>query len=128
MKRLLLFLVLLTFIGVPQVSLAQTDDTCSPEAVQIRVNLAITQYQATSPSDASSADALATLNNLQSTLDTLEAECQNAIEAEQRAELTSIYNDLQEGGYIIYVRHTHTDRSNGDSDLSQCETNATYPI
>lgn len=33
---------------------------------------------------------------------------------------TRILNMLQEGGYTVYVRHTHTDRFQTDTDLSDC--------
>ena len=34
------------------------------------------------------------------------------------AELSDLLEKLYEGGYVIYVRHTHTDRSRGDTDVS----------
>lgn len=122
MKRLLVFVLLMMVISIPQVSLAQTGDVCSPVAMQTRINLAITQYESTSPTANTTADALATLSTLQATVNTIVDECQGAVEAEERAALETLYSDLQTGGYIIYVRHTHTDRSNTDTDLSQCET------
>ena len=32
-----------------------------------------------------------------------------------------LLENLWNGGYILYVRHTHTDRSRGDTDLTSCD-------
>ncbi len=39
------------------------------------------------------------------------------------AVLTDTLNQLNEGGYVLYVRHTHTDRSRNDTDVrfGQCD-------
>lgn len=47
------------------------------------------------------------------------AECSaEAIELTEPAELADLLANLQMGGYVVYVRHTHTDRSRGDEDVS----------
>ena len=40
-----------------------------------------------------------------------------------RETLADLLSKLQGGGYVLYVRHTHTDRSRGDTDVSlgQCD-------
>ncbi len=40
-----------------------------------------------------------------------------------RDELRNMLSELQNGGYIVYVRHTHTDRTRRDTDtsLGQCD-------
>ena len=45
------------------------------------------------------------------------------VETSDHAELSALLDQLYEGGYILYVRHTHTDRSRGDTDVSlgQCD-------
>lgn len=45
------------------------------------------------------------------------------IETNDPDQLADLLAKLQEGGHVIYVRHTHTDRSRGDDDVSfgQCD-------
>lgn len=48
---------------------------------------------------------------------------EETIQLSDRAVLADLLNNLQGGGYVLYVRHTHTDRSRGDEDVSlgQCD-------
>jgi len=46
------------------------------------------------------------------------AQAQNIPTRIQQA--TNILNMLSPGGYTVYVRHTHTDRIRGDTDLTDC--------
>ncbi|MEM7115843.1 MAG: hypothetical protein AAF614_25605, partial [Chloroflexota bacterium] len=71
-------------------------------------------------------DALLSLTDwLNDTTATIATQCHTtAFELSTPDELADLYAKLQEGGYVVYVRHTHTDRSRGDTDtsLGRCET------
>ena len=41
-------------------------------------------------------------------------------QAQHLQEATNILNMLSTGGYTVYMRHTHTDRIRGDTDLTDC--------
>ena len=46
-----------------------------------------------------------------------------AVETTDQDQLANLLGKLKSGGFVIYVRHTHTDRSRGDTDVSlgQCD-------
>ncbi len=121
MRMVVLFAILMTMGS--GVAIAQDpDDPCSPENIRLRVERAMTNYETFSPSDADTVDALATLATLQDGLDAIYSDCSAAIEAVAQDEAVALLDMLYEGGYVLYVRHTHTDRTQSDTDLSSCET------
>ncbi|MEM9773735.1 MAG: hypothetical protein AAF902_04085 [Chloroflexota bacterium] len=95
------------------------DDPCSVAGQQQQIEEAFAQYQAED-------DALITLNRwVNEVTAEIAAQCQaEKFELTDPAELESLLEKLYKGGYVIYVRHTHTDRSRGDTDvtLGSCET------
>ena len=118
---LMIFAILMVVVGSVN---AQEDETdlCSVEAIEERVDAAFDEYDVTRIIDSSLDDALSSLEILQVALDDIYDEC-NAIRlARYTDDAQSILDLLREGGYVVYVRHTSTDRSQADTDLSSCET------
>lgn len=98
------------------------NDPCSPENVHLRVDRAITNYETFSPSDSDPLAALESLETLQTSLNEIYEECDAALQLAEVENAMALLEMLNEGGYVLYVRHTHTDRSQSDTDLSSCET------
>lgn len=95
------------------------EELCSVTGQQFLIEQAFAEFNAQN-------DALLDLNKWVNVITAeIAAECQpDNFELSDPAELESLLNKLYEGGYVIYVRHTHTDRSRGDTDVSlgSCET------
>jgi len=122
LRYILLVLVMFTlaFSGVN----AQDDstDACSTSAIEAQVDTAFEEYEVTRIIDSSIEDALSSLDYLQNLLDDIYDSC-NAIRlAEYTEDAQSVLDLLFEGGYVVYIRHTSTDRSQSDTNLSSCET------
>lgn len=111
----------------PAANLEETDllesaaGQCAPADIQARAVGPIALFQQPVADD-NLAASLAALEELQLALQDLAADCSSAQLAEDEARIADILEKLSSGGYVIYVRHTHTDRSRGDTDLSHCDT------
>lgn len=94
-------------------------DPCSVSGQQRQIEEAFSAFQAES-------DPLIELNRWTNELTAeISANCQaENFELTDPTELNLLLEKLYNGGYVIYVRHTHTDRSRGDTDvtLGSCDT------
>ena len=97
-------------------------DPCSVAGQQQQIDAAYASYQANRTTEA---PALPTLNEWVSiTTAEIVATCANAVSPlSEPNHVADMLAKLQAGGYVIYVRHTHTDRSRGDTNVSfgECE-------
>lgn len=119
-----LSMILLILFTISLSAMAQDDtiETCSVDDIQAQVDEAIAGYELTRISDSEIDDALISLEVLQASLEDIYHECDAERLAEFAEDAQIILDLLREGGYVIYVRHTSTDRSQSDTDLSSCET------
>lgn len=125
MRRLFpLFLTLFVmFTAVLGVQAQETDDDrCSPDSIQAAVTTATENYDILSMMDSDLEAALTSLESLQSELDAVYDDCNAVYLSGFEDDARMVLDLLREGGYVVYVRHTHTDRSRGDTDLSSCDT------
>ncbi|MEM8859178.1 MAG: hypothetical protein AAGD96_12700 [Chloroflexota bacterium] len=103
----------------PPTATPVSGDPCSVAGQQEKIESAFSAFQAES-------DPLIELNRWTNELTAeIAAECQaDDFQLTDPAELKALLEKLYEGGYVIYVRHTHTDRSRGDTDvtLGSCDT------
>lgn len=113
---LTLFLLPLTPLG------AQEETACSPESLANRITDSHESHTLTSQGDGNFEESLDSLDALYRELDSIYAECDEARYQDYVEEGTALLNDLGEGGYILYVRHTETDRSQSDTGFATCET------
>lgn len=102
---------------LPPTKAVEEGDTCSPSGQQQFIDRAFGDYQ---NSRALEADAVAVLTDwLSDVTADLAVACNPSItETTDPALLADLLEKLNGGGYVIYVRHTHTDRSRGDTDVS----------
>lgn len=118
-KRFLLLTLLLITLAV-QPSFAQDDDPCSVENLQGQVDEILAAYEANSEANQTPDAALASVAALRESLDEVYAQCAD-IAGLSREEAESLITMLREGGYVIYVRHTETDRTQVDTNTHSCE-------
>ncbi len=102
---------------LPPVAPVAEGDPCSIAGQQQQIDAAFATYQAARAVDR---DAVSELGDW---VDAIAAEiavdCSPfPIETTDRAELADLLDKLMAGGYVVYVRHTNTDRSRGDEDVS----------
>lgn len=123
-KKISFMLTVLLFTMSFVVS-AQDDfyvEACELDTFNSQIDTLLNDYFATRNVDGSTDGALVSVAVLHESLSAVHQEC---LQAQQEARLNSLevlLNDLYEGGYIIYVRHTHTDRSgSGDTEREGCE-------
>ncbi|MGB1251944.1 MAG: hypothetical protein ACPG8W_15100 [Candidatus Promineifilaceae bacterium] len=92
-------------------------DPCTTAAQQAQIDQSYAAYQAARSLDG---DAVAELANWMGGISAeIITTCNNAIFQPTDPEtLKDLLGKLQSGGYVVYVRHTHTDRSRGDTDVS----------
>ncbi len=125
-KRFLVLIPLL-FSSFLITTSAQDDalyiEACRLNSLYQQIEEAITTYAATRTIDSSTDGALVSVKALNDTIEGIYTEC---LEAQQEARfdyLSALLDDLYEGGHILYVRHTHTDRvGSGGTDREKCET------
>ena len=124
-KSLCLCGVLLLFF----VSIASAQDeeeykeACELDLFNEQIDGLIADYLATRQIDTSTDGALASVNALTSQLEDAYQTCLQLQREARSEELESLLQKLQDGGYIIYVRHTHTDRVGmGDTERENCES------
>ncbi len=103
----------------PPTEVPVAGDVCGVAGQQQKIQEAFADFQAQD-------DALLDLNSWVNGITAqISAECNGDLfELSDPAELADLLAKLYDGGYVIYVRHTHTDRSRGDTDVSlgSCET------
>jgi phosphohistidine phosphatase SixA len=68
------------------------------------------------PAESDLETSLDGLDSLSSAIRAIDAECDEARYQAYIAEGTEMLNDLRGGGYVLYVRHARTDRSQEDAD------------
>lgn len=123
MLKKLTLLALLTLLLMSLLSTtAQDESTCDSDSLAQIVEESYTSYTRDARGDNDFEESLDSLDVLYQSLDTLYADCDEARYQDYVEEGTTLLNDLREGGYIIYVRHTETDRSQIDSGYDSCET------
>lgn len=97
-------------------------EACELDIFNSQIDTILNDYLATRNVDGSTDGALMSIAVLNESLSAVYQDC---LQAQQEARLNSLevlLNDLYDGGYIIYVRHTHTDRSgSGDIEREGCE-------
>ncbi|MFK7802586.1 MAG: hypothetical protein AB8G95_13210 [Anaerolineae bacterium] len=97
-------------------------EECSTSWQQQFIDEAFVAYQA---NRADGAESVAELTDWLSDVSAdLAVACNPSVtETTDPEQLADLLIKLQDGGYVIYVRHTHTDRSRGDDDVSfgQCD-------
>jgi phosphohistidine phosphatase SixA len=119
LRMSMLFVVL---IGMAALMTAQDVEGCSAAGMTARIRDAYAVY---TEGAASTDDMETTLNGVNTLTHTIEAIHDECDEVRYQAYVeagTSLLEDLRSGGYILYVRHAATDRSQEDTDLSSCET------
>lgn len=126
-KRLILICVLfiVAFAVLPVAAQDDADEDmrdCSPAALRDEVDLLAGDFSLNAAGMTDVDSGLQLLAELEADINGLYTACTEQIAAERAEELTAVLDMLYEGGYVIYVRHTETDRSQGDTDLSSCET------
>ncbi len=126
LAKVLVIVLLLALMPISSV-VAQEDALYEPacDLVQfnVQVDALLTAYRGTRNIDFSTDGALASIAALQNDLDALYADCFEEQQTSRADRLTDLLERLQTGGYILYVRHTHTDRNGpGDTDRPGCET------
>ena len=108
---------------LPQAQPAAAGDLCSVAGQHAQIDEAFAAYRVARGAEA---NAVLELSEWANTVSSEIATACNAAAFELSApdELADLLDKLQSGGYIIYVRHTHTDRSRGDDDVSlgMCDT------
>ena len=114
--------------NTPLPELDDSEETAVPEACSIagqqaQIDAALNAYQAMRTDDA---NPVLDINQWVSTISAdITTNClANTFQLTDPGELATLLEALQAGGYVIYVRHTHTDRSRGDTDVSlgSCDT------
>lgn len=92
-------------------------DACSPVEQQAQIDASFAEYQAARSDDQDSLLALTEWANIVSA--EISTACSSAsYKLSDPVKLAELLDKLLSGGYVIYVRHTHTDRSRGDEDVS----------
>lgn len=98
------------------------EEACELPRFNSQIDVLLTDYLRTRDIDQSTDGALASIAALQGDLDAIYQECLEAQQNARAETLSSLLVELQAGGYVIYVRHTHTDRvTGGTSDRDGCE-------
>ena len=101
---------------------AEYEEACELDSFNFQIDAAILEYINTRQIDTSTDGALASVKALQEELDALYDNCLETQREVRSDDLTTLLDQLYDGGYILYVRHTHTDRvSSGDTDRPGCE-------
>lgn len=97
-------------------------EACELAVFNQEIDNLIADYQSTRNIDTSTDGALASILAFNTALEELYDDCLQAQQDARLDELDNLLTNLQEGGYIIYVRHTHTDRvGGGDTEREGCE-------
>jgi phosphohistidine phosphatase SixA len=121
MKRVFRFLTVLITLLIPMLPMAAQDsDVCSAENIANRIGEVYNAYTEQPSSDLET--SLDGMDSLESQLNAIYSECDEARYQAYVEEGTALLEDLREGGYVIYMRHARTDRSQEDTDLASCET------
>jgi len=102
---------------LPVVEAVADGDPCSSVGQQQKIDAAFGNYQAARTADG---DAVGELGDWIDELAVeIVVECNPfPVDTTDRAELADLLDELMAGGYVVYVRHTNTDRSRGDEDVS----------
>lgn len=119
--RHLTILFLLVFALLPFVyqSTAQDEDTtCGSAAIETQVQEAYTRYERDANANDNLALAMDTLTSFQNELDEIFRTCDDVRFQAYFDEGIALLEELRAGGYVIYVRHAATDRSQGDTDVN----------
>lgn len=120
-KGVLPLLTVLLILLIPMLPMsAQDADLCSPDSIASRLREVYNSYSWQTVDDLES--SLDGIDSLESQINTIYAECDQARFQAYVEEGTALLEDLREGGYVIYMRHARTDRSQEDTDLASCET------
>jgi len=125
MRRLILIILMLgmALMMSQGVLIAQDDESsCTADAIPMNVEALMDDYGFASIIDSDLESALASLETLIDDLEGLYDSCNAVLLSEFADDAQMILDLLYEGGYVVYVRHTTTDRSQSDTDLAQCET------
>ncbi|KAA3643351.1 MAG: hypothetical protein DWQ07_22835 [Chloroflexi bacterium] len=94
-------------------------ELCSPEDIQVRVAELNEDLQAASLPNTD--EALQQLESIQLQISALYNQCNVLKLTDDDSAAIELLENLWDGGLILYMRHTHTDRSRGDTDLSHCD-------
>jgi hypothetical protein len=121
MKRLVMFCVLLLGAALPLSAQDNAaDGACSPESVTAQVSRAYETY--TGGESTIMEYIYDDLDTLANTIRAIELSCEESRYQAYAEEGSALLDALRQGGYVLYVRHTRTDRSQEDTDTASCET------
>ena len=120
MRRLTLFTLILMIIIMPNLALPATaTHDCTAEAITEATTRIFSDYEAALVTEDAPEAALQALID---DLTALERDCTRPlIPTLSQDAARALVADLRAGGYVIYVRHTETDRSQSDTDLTRCD-------
>jgi|GEM_PF-3036505 len=128
MLRRLLLITVIALFGVVSLVSAQDDDmlyteACDLDVLHLQVDALWSDYLATRNVDSSTDGALVSITEFTDMIDAIHTECLTEQREARMDKLSALLDNLYDGGYILYVRHTHTDRvGSGDTDRDGCET------
>ncbi len=122
MKRIFVLITMLLILLPAIPSLAQEDDMCSADQIVERIGAAYETYADDASGDGNFEESLRSIDTLSAEIEAIYAECDEARYQAYITEGTELLDMLQEGGYVIYVRHAATNKSEEDTDLASCET------
>jgi hypothetical protein len=107
---------------LPLIESAVEGDLCSVAGQQQQIDDAFAAYQArrTADVDVVTENVVTELVDWVSDVSAqIATVCsQSLVDLTDPDELADLLDKLQSGGYVVYVRHTNTDRSRGDNDVS----------
>lgn len=127
-RRMMVMILVALLLGIVNGAAAQEIDTtyaiaCERGDFEEKIDAALDAYRDTRSIDTSTDGALASVIALQDTLSAEVADCLAAQQDARRDQLAILLDEMQAGGTILYVRHTHTDRvGSGDTERAGCET------
>lgn len=115
-------MVLLLLYTSVLIAARQEREGCSAEALAVRVAEAYDSYSGNVSSEDDLEMSLNRMTTLTQAVGAIHDECNDARYQAYVEEGTALLENLRAGGYILYVRHTKTDSSQEDTDMSSCET------
>ncbi len=127
-KRIMTALLFALLLGMISGASAQEieaayEAACERGDFEDKIDAAWAEYQDTRSIDQDTDGALASVIALQAIIEAEVTACLEAQQDARRDDLAVLLDEMQSGGTILYVRHTHTDRvGSGDTDRAGCAT------
>lgn len=121
-KKYTFLLLLLILFSTVIPTIAQDNDSCVGDNLATLVEDAYTLYTRDASVDEDFEASVNSLDNLIDALEAIQSDCDEVRYQAYVDDGIALLDDLRAGGYILYVRHTETDRSQNDTNFSSCET------